>query len=205
MQNCVFPTGRVLFVLLVASLTMRDGLCAQEAVSIPAGTRIRVSAPALKEQLPHPGLRARIGGDPYSKADPRKGRATATVISSDADSLVFQLEQGDIRTALPWTSIEMLEKDSGRGEHAGLVGALIGMVAGGALGYYAGEDECRRIDYQCTERKSGAVIFGLGGIVLGAGIGAAMVNEWVPVSLPTGVTFRREAGGNFQVYASRRF
>jgi hypothetical protein len=204
MRNWVLFHGRVLLVLLVAISTMPDVLGAQEAVSIPAGTRIRISAPALKEQLPPLSLKNRIWGDPYSEADPRKGRATATVLSSDPDSLVFQLEKGDIRTALPWNSIEMLETDSGRGENAAMVGALIGMAAGGALGYSAGEDECRRTDYQCMSRRSGGVVFGLVGLVLGAGIGALIVDEWDPVALPTRVSLRRGAGGNFQVSASRR-
>jgi hypothetical protein len=173
MRNCAIFHGRVLLVLLVAIVTLCDVLGAQEAVSIPAGPRVRVSAPDLKEQLPHPGL------------------------------WIVQLEKENTRTAL--NSIDMLEKDSGRGENAAMVGALVGMAAGGTFGYLAGKDDCRRTDYQCMTRRSGAVVFGLGGLVLGAGIGALMVNEWVPVSPPTRVSLRREAGGNFEVAASRRF
>jgi hypothetical protein len=186
--------------LLIPS--MFEVVVAQDVELLQPGARIRVSAAELKEQLPHPSAWERFWG---TVADPRSGRFTATVLFASSDSLAMQLEKGDIRTALAWNSIDVLEKASGRGENAAMVGALVGVAAGGASGYLTGKDDCRRIDYQCMSRRSGAVAFGLGGLVLGAGFGALIGEEWVRVPLPIQVSLRGEAAGNLKVSASRRF
>jgi hypothetical protein len=208
MRSCDAMLYHILIVVLLTTASW-DSLAAQEVVPVQPGTRVRVHAPSLKEQLPHPGLWSRIWGDPYSMADPRKGRAVATVLSSNSDSLTIQMVKGDFRTALSWNDIEKLEKDSGRGERAATVGALVGTTAGVALGLFTGED-CNRpardmFSDPCMSRTTGALLFGLSGLIGGAAVGILMVEEWIPVPLPAQVEVKPEPGSGLRVSAFRRF
>jgi hypothetical protein len=101
------------FSLLLAPLTIG----AQSASVLSAGARVRLTTPKLD-------------------ADQRTGR----VVSAEADTIQFRSDVYPVTRTFAMSDITMMELSAGRVSNKGRF-ALIGLLAGGAIGFAAGYHE----------------------------------------------------------------
>jgi hypothetical protein len=153
----------VLIVLPAAAKGQSVGI---DALSLQAGTRARILAPA-----------------PDSKY------TLITVTSASSDSLRYSLESSLDGKSLAWQQISKMEVTTGSHGHiargAG-IGFLVGLIGGAAFVAHASKGSGREADQL---RAVAAVVNGLLGGALGA-FGGAIIGSmqrtegWVPVILP---------------------
>jgi hypothetical protein len=174
-----------------------------QAVTLPeAADRVHISADALQEHLPPIDPPGTSGKHP-DLARGARSAGPGTVLSVGFEPLTPRFETIMPRASGAGDTIESPGIVANQGENFATIGAVVGLVLGAATGYAMGEEECRRTDYQCMTRRSGAVVFGLGGFVLGAGVGAWMGKDRMRTPLIDEISLGREAGGEFRVSASR--
>ena len=138
------------------------GLAAQDNVSAPAGTRVRVTG-----------------------SEVRARPVTGTVVGWHADTLVLLLQEGGESLRVPAAALARLEVSRGRRSNAGR-GARLGLLGGAVVGAGLG---AAFADAQVVSNGTMvALAAGFGsvtGMLLGAGIGAAIHSErWEDVPLP---------------------
>ena len=113
-------------------------------------------------------------------------RRTGTVLHVLPESIELEGE----KRAIPWAYTNRLELSTGRHGNAGhgaLYGALIGLVAGVVTGITIGRDENGGEGNENLEAEGG-VALGLGGLLVGAGLGAIIggvnkTDDWRDVPL----------------------
>jgi hypothetical protein len=153
----------VLIVLPAATKGQSVGI---DALSLQAGTRARILAPA-----------------PDSKY------TLITVTSASSDSLRYSLESSLDSKSLAWQQISKMEANVGSHRHVGRgagIGFLVGLIGGAAFVAHASKGSGREADQL---KAVAAVVNGLLGGALGA-FGGALIGSrqrtegWVPVILP---------------------
>jgi hypothetical protein len=150
---------RMLLTLLVLLCPLSESY-AQEAQPLSPGTRIRVTVAS-------PGLRREIG------------------IYRSLTDTSLQLQSGASTVAISLGSVLRLEQSRGRKRSVpgGVLGFVLGVAAGGALGCLANRD-----DYGvfCGGQNDTKVVVGAAlGAVAGAALGAVLLGQerWSPVEL----------------------
>jgi hypothetical protein len=139
---------------------------------IEAGRRVRVSI-----LVP-----AGVDSTDFHSLDRKAG----SLLGYDATSI--RIDDGP--PAIPWAAVSKLEYSAGRHGHAGkgaLYGALIGLVAGVVTGITIGRAENGGEGNENLETEGG-VALGLGGLLVGAGLGAIVggvskTDDWRDVPL----------------------
>ncbi len=160
-------------------------------------------------QVPvRPGAQVRVTGHfchPFHTCQ----HSVSTFVAWKADSLVIQ-SNGDTLT-VPVTLLTRLDVSRGRktntGEGAG-IGFLLGVFAGAAIGLASYECEPCFIDLgPGTYAAAGAVIGGLGGLVVGALIGSAIeTDRWMEMRVASmRVSVAPQRDGRFALGLSVRF
>jgi hypothetical protein len=168
--------------LAVALVPGAEGLAAGEG-SGEGGPTVRVTAPGVVVDL------------------------EGEILSADDEAISVRARDGGQVHVIPAdavTRVEVRRKDHGRRRGAGL-GALTGLAVGAVLGFAAGED-CSAPDAPsiiCFSRGETALVLGVLGAGVGAGLGALVVprERWELVeyrSLTAGITLpssrRRDVG-----------
>ena len=164
-------------ILLVLLMLIPCAAFAQPAPgAVRAGDRVRVSILVPETAVDSTGFDS-------------GHRRTGTVLHVLPESIELEGE----KRAIPWAYTNRLELSTGRHGNAGkgaLYGALIGLVAGVVTGVTIGRDENggENSDNLAAE---GGVALGLGGLLLGAGLGAIIggaskTDDWreIPVAMP---------------------
>ena len=123
----------------------------------------------------------------------RGDRIVGSLLSLSRDTLTIAPKTNAFAIIVPTTMVRKLEASKGRGGRAGK-GAWIGLASGAGAGIAAALVACA--DGYCTEAEGNqdqtgfvAVVFGLGGGLVGAGIGAVVGSfitgeNWEAVRLP---------------------
>lgn len=154
------------FTALIVGLTLivPTGAIAQQESRLTPGDRVRLTAPAL-------GLE----------------RFEGTLAAIEADSRMLEVQAEDTMVTLPIDSLTRLEVSRGKGSRAaGLVaGAALGALLGVVVGSTVGEDCPPEGLVPCADRGDTALIGGLLGGAIGAGLGYRLNGgtRWEPLSL----------------------
>jgi hypothetical protein len=155
------------FILIVLPATARGQSTRMDAMSLQAGARARILAPAA--------------GSKYE---------LITVASARPDSLRYSLDPSPATKSLAWQQISKM--DASIGGHTNVlrgagIGFLVGLAGGAALG--ASTSGC--CNKEGRELRAVAIVANglIGGVIgglVGAFIGSRQRSEdWVPVTLPS--------------------
>lgn len=134
------------------------------APTLVAGTRIRVTA-----------------------APPVTG-LTGVVVSHTAETLAFRADDHGNTISVPVVQVTRLDVSGGRKTRK-LLGASVGLAVGAGLGALVGQSKAEKAN--CTGSSvcgdafvaaGGAVVGGLGGLILGTMLGAWSTERWTPVA-----------------------
>ncbi|HJU73106.1 MAG TPA: hypothetical protein VJ717_05120 [Gemmatimonadaceae bacterium] len=163
---------RAVFVLSIAVFSTALGAQSQpnrNALPVPPGARVRVTAPSLVGPLVANYLEMR--GDTVVLVEDRAGQGLWSIPYADIGSL--HLSAGMKRNHTPYI--------------------LQGAVLGGGAGFLIGILSAATFQPSDTSRKFKRVTTGLVGGAIGAGIGAFVgsrfsTENWVPISLPRRVS-----------------
>jgi hypothetical protein len=156
------PAGRLLAAVTLLALPLADASAQPEA--IPVGTRVRVRAPGV------------IGGG-----------LIGPVVARSTDTLTVRAPDAQWR-AIPMTAITRLERSAGRSRTQGMQrGALrgTGLAIGlGLLNLGFSDRTCDEARTDCVSPAEGMAAWAAIGLVIGAGVGAAVGSErWERVPL----------------------
>jgi hypothetical protein len=169
---------------IVAALVPVAGVVAAEGGSSGTPRRVRVTAPGVLEE-----------------------RVVGEIVSADDETITVRAQRTGRTYEIPAeavTRVELRRKTGARGR-AIKIGALAGLAIGAVAGYAAGDD-CGAADAPslvCFPRGGTALVLGLAGSLVGAGVGAVVApsERWELVrvrSLTAGVVApsarRREVG-----------
>ena len=161
-------------------------LAAQTHQPPPVGTRVRITLP---DTSPAP----RRDRD---RSQPIVGRITAVT-----DSVMSVRPDGASRDVpVPLSHVQRLEVSRGFDLGPNVrKGALIGLVAGGVIGFATGED-CSNADWVCFDRPS----TGLAGAVVGVGLGALIglvrsTEKWRDTAESASVSIAPTRGGGVSI------
>ena len=142
-------------------------LGAQGLASLPAGARVRVTAP-------------------IALTPPRQ---VGTMLTMRGDSFVFRAEHDPDSVALALDAVTLLERSRGRHGHTwkgATIGFLVGAGAGVIAGLVSGDDPADEFIRWNAAQKAGifGLVLGVGGGLVGAAIGAThRTEQWERVSL----------------------
>lgn len=141
---------------LLVALSFLTGLAgpahAEDALAVPAGTLVRVTAPSVF-----------------------KGRLTGTLVSANESAIVLALPDSEPRT-IPRSAVTRLEWSRGYHRHP-IPGALVGSILGGAFFGYVSLGLCEGTD--CSVNLAAVCVGSALGALPGAGIGALIrTRDW---------------------------
>jgi hypothetical protein len=138
--------------LALAGLAIAAGTAfADQAVPMPAGTRVRVTTPEVQAR-----------------------RVTGTLVEASERVIVLAFASGE-RRAIPVEAVTRLERSRGRRGHP-VAGAVVGGLLGGGFVALMSGLACDVED--CEGSPAGAVLLGVGlGALPGAGVGALIKTE----------------------------
>jgi hypothetical protein len=162
------------------------------AITLAAPALVRAQAPANPDWPVQAGSRVRILSPVFGD-----NRQTVTVVSSTGDALVFRLSGQAASQTLSSGAISGMEISTGSRAHKAK-GALIGLVAGAAIGGIIGyatwqRPTCRDPQgFGCIALdfgRGGDAAFagaagGILGTIVGALVGTHQTDTWVPVTVP---------------------
>ncbi len=156
--------------LLVAALAVAvpSNLYSQDEPQVIPGDRVRVLAPSVSPD-----------------------RLVGTMLAMDPDSCVLDVEGRYKPVAVPLASLTSLQVSRGKRSLAG-PGAVVGMLTGGIAGVSLALSACK-VEGACRSNGEDktvvvALVLGVGGAALGAGVGALLgafkkVDRWEEVPL----------------------
>ena len=191
-----------ILVAILAFVPLASATAQVQRPPIEPGTRVRISHEC--------GTRTLYGG--ATRIDCRTDKGTIAALT--ADSVVLRIGEPATQLAVSLASVNRLEVVRGRKSNVGTgagIGLVVGMVAGAVFGYASFEEcvsFCIGPDIDRGENAVlGAAIFGLGGTVFGALIGASSKTErWEEVPLDRlRVSLGPQRDGRFGFGASVRF
>ena len=161
-------------------------LAAQTHQPPPVGTRVRITMP---DTSPAPN-RAR------DRSRPIVGRITA--VTDSVVSVRPDAARADVPVIL--SRVQRLEVSKGFNLGPNVrKGALIGVVAGGVIGFAAGDD-CGQEDWICFDRPSTTLFGAVAGLGLGALIGLVRSTEkWRDTAESASVSIVPTGGGGVSI------
>ena len=164
------------------------------AITLVAPALVRAQTPANPEWPVQAGSRVRILSPVFGDK-----RQTVTVVSSTGDALVFRISGQAASQTLSSGAISGMEISTGSRAHKAK-GALIGLVAGAAVGGIIGYATwqrptcknpnnsilgCLAIDFgRGGDAAFAGALGGVLGTIVGALIGTHETDNWVPVIVP---------------------
>lgn len=161
-------------------------LAAQTYQPPPVGTRVRITMP---DTSPTPN-RAR------DRSRPMVGRITA--VTDSVMSVRPDAASADVPVLLSRVHRLEVSKGFNRGPNA-RKGALIGLVAGGVIGFAAGDD-CSSQDWVCFDRPSTSLAGAAAGVGLGAIIGlVGSTEKWRDTAESASVSVAPARGGGVSI------
>ncbi|MCH7717632.1 MAG: hypothetical protein IH876_16010 [Gemmatimonadetes bacterium] len=191
-----------ILVAILAFVPLTSATAQVRRPPIKPGTRVRISHEC--------GTRTLYGG--ATRIDCRTDKGTLAALT--ADSVVLRIGEPATQLAVSLASVKRLEVVRGRKSNAATgagIGLVVGMVAGAVIGY-ASYEECEGFCMFAPAGRGetavfGAALFGLGGIVFGALIGASSkTDRWEEVPLDRlRVSLGPQRDGSFGFGASVRF
>jgi hypothetical protein len=180
------------FVALV-SLMPLVSLAAQADQPALIGTRVRITMPRASYD--------RVGSD--------IGPPVFVIgqLVAVSDSTMSVRNEADAEVTVPLSRVHRVEVSAGSSRAASARrGGLIGVIAGGIVGFAAGED-CTAQDFICFDRPSTAVA----GAAVGAGLGGLIglvvggVERWRSTEIPARTSVVPTGTGSFLISATLRF
>ena len=169
---------RLIFVTLLTITPLTSTAAQVQRPPVELGTRVRISHECRTRTL--------YGG--ATRIDCRTDKGTIAALT--ADSVVLKVGKPATQLAVSLASVNRLEVVRGRKPNADTgagIGLAVGFVAGAVFGY-ASSEECESFCMLEIGREEaavmGAAMFGLGGFVFGALIGASSkTDRWEEVPL----------------------
>jgi hypothetical protein len=167
-METIMPNALALAAVAVLGLGVPQTLAAQDTAAAPLpapGTRVRVTAPALRRPI------------------------TGTLLDVSADSLRLRRDIHGDTVSVATASLSALEVSAGRRTHR-LRDSGIGFLAGAGIGAVVGLATYRKSDCSAScldfgpgfDAVAGGIVFGAAGVVIGFLTGTFPKEVWVPAS-----------------------